>query len=283
MSPQPNWGVGGEHRPTEVTTAPHQGAWRAPPSPPPNVNRYQPLTRFAAILYSDHVPPNTQIAWRYSLGSAKESRLVASPRPLLADVVSAARRNDVVGTRAALEAYDSVWNGIEVYVSTRSRPHYQEIEGGYQRKIEELLRASDPDLGEIVPLAQAMLAKYDEAIQLSETGPDLSPLFDDVAAIRLARAGLRGASSALKAGDSAKAAASFKAFQQAWPDAQGIMRAQSAETCGEIEAAIGRAAGVFQQGNPTAAELTPAVDALIERYNAGLNLVVGEARKTLPT
>ena len=37
VSPQPNWGVGGEQRPTEVTTVSHEGAprpWRHELGPP---------------------------------------------------------------------------------------------------------------------------------------------------------------------------------------------------------------------------------------------------------
>ena len=151
------------------------------------------------------------------MGSALEVRLAKSPRPLLAEAVEAARRGDAAGTRSALTTYDVVWNDIEVYVTTRSRPIYQEVEGGYQRKIEELLRASSPVMVDIVPLAEAMLTKYDEAIALSESGAALSPLFDEVAAIRLARAGLRGAVAALKQGGPAVARAAFTAFQAAWP------------------------------------------------------------------
>lgn len=216
-----------------------------------------------------------------TLGSPLEVRLVKSPRPLLAGVVEAARRGDAAGTRSALVAYDAVWNGIEVYVTTRSRPIYQEVEGGYQRKIEEMLRSPSPAMAEIVPLAEAMLAKYDEAIALSESGAALSPLFDEVAAIRLARAGLRGAVAALKQGDPAAARAAFTAFQAAWPGVQGLIEARSPEAAAETAAAIGRAGAAFATGSATAADLGPVVDGVVERYNAGLTLVVTEARATL--
>ncbi len=215
------------------------------------------------------------------MGSMKEVGLVKSPRPMLVNTLDAAKRGDAAGTRAGVEAYDSVWNGIEVYVSTRSRPLYLEIEAGYQRKIEELLRAPSPNLVEVVPLVEAMLAKYDEAIGNSETGPAISPLFDDVAAIRMARAGLRAAGPALKAGNLVKARSSFSAFQKAWPDVKGIMQQRSLDTCKEIEDAIVRVDGAFQHRNPNVAELTLLVDGLMERYNAGLSLVVTEARNTI--
>lgn len=216
------------------------------------------------------------------MGSPKEIALVKSPRPKLAETLEAAKRGDVAATRAAIVAYDAIWNGIEVYVATRSRPHYQEVEGVYQRKIEEMLRETNPNLAEIVPLAETMLAKYDEAIKNSETGADLSTLFDDVAAIRLARAGLRAAGPALKAGDVARARSSFEAFQKAWPDVKGIVQQRSGDTAQGIDAAIAQAATAFQRGDATAAALSPLIDAVTERYNAGLTLVVTEARATLP-
>ena len=216
------------------------------------------------------------------MGSTKEIALVKSPRPKLAETLEAAKRGDLAATRAAIVAYDAIWNGVEVYVATRSRPHYQEVEGVYQRKIEEMLREASPNLAEIVPLAAAMLAKYDEAIKNSETGADLSTLFDDVAAIRLARAGLRAAGPALKAGDVAKAKSSFESFQKEWPGVKGIVHQRSSDTTQEIEAAIALAASAFQRSGSTAAELAPLVDTVTERYNAGLTLVVTEARATLP-
>lgn len=213
------------------------------------------------------------------MGSMKEIGLVRSPRPLLANTLDAAKRGNAVGTRAAFRAYDSAWHGIEVYVSTRSRPLYLEIEDG-RKKIDQLLRPSRPNLVEIVPLVKAMLAKFDEAITNSETDPAISPLFDDVAAIRMARAELRAAGPALKAGNLGQARSSFDAFQKAWPSVKGMIHQRSPDTCKEIEDAIVRVDTAFQHRKSTAAELIPLVDRLMEGYNVGLSVVVAEASET---
>lgn len=212
----------------------------------------------------------------------KEIDLVKNPRPMLVNTIDALKGGDVPAARAAFEAYDAAWNGIEVYVSFRSRALYSELEAGYQKKIEELLDAPRPNLAEIVPLLESMLAKYDEAIKLAETGPAISPLFDDVAAIRIARAGLRATGPALKAGDLAKAKSFFSAFQQQWGGVEDLIKLRSPDTYREIEDAMARVDRAFQQDKPTADELMPLVAALTERYNSGLNLVVTAARNASP-
>jgi len=206
-----------------------------------------------------------------------ELDLVKSPRPKLVNTIDALKRGDAAGARRSLTEYDLLWNGIEVYVSTRSRPLYLELEAEHQRKIEEMLAAANPDLAAIVPVAESMLAKYDEAIRNSETGPAISPLFDEVAAIRIARAGLRATVASLKGGDNAQANASFHDFQHEWPRVKGLIQRRSSGICQEIDDAIAKADDALHQGKP-APEVAPLVDAVMDRYNAGLGLVVTEAR-----
>ena len=167
-----------------------------------------------------------------------ELDLVKSPSPKLVETLAAVKRGDVAGARAALTSYDLIWNGIEVYVSFRSRDLYLEVEAGYQKKIEELLAAPTPDLKEIASQLEAMIASYDKAIKNSETGPALSPLFDDVAKIRIARTGLRVANPALQAGDGAKAHGGFGDFKKEWPSVEGLYKSRDAVIHGEVGTAI---------------------------------------------
>lgn len=206
-----------------------------------------------------------------------ELDLVKSPRPHLVKTIDALKKGDTRAARTALAEYDLLWNGIEVYVSTRSRPLYLEIEAERQKKIEEILDGPSPNVAAALPLAESMLVKYDEAIANSEKGPALNPGFDDVATIRIARAGLRSTIFALKAGDANKASAAFHEFQHEWPKAKGLIEKRSADASKEIEGAIGKADDALHHGK-AAAEVSPLVDAVMERYNAGLGLVVTEAR-----
>jgi len=206
-----------------------------------------------------------------------ELDLVKSPRPHLVKSIDALKKGDKAGARAALAEYDLLWNGIEVYVSTRSRPLYLEIEAERQKKIEEILDGPNPNLGDALPLAESMLVKYDEAIANSEKGPTLNTGFDDVATIRIARAPLRQTVFALKAGDANKASAAFHEFQHEWPKAKTLIQMRSGDAVREIDGAVSKADDAMHHGKPVA-DVTPLIDTVVEKYNAGLNLVVAEAR-----
>src|SRR5437016_8281993 len=95
-----------------------------------------------------------------------EVKSIKAVRPTLADTVAALQQRDVARAKAAFEAYDSAWNGIEVYINTRSKEMYEFLEINYQRKIAKALDAAPPDMAALLADAQIMLAKYDEAIGL---------------------------------------------------------------------------------------------------------------------
>jgi hypothetical protein len=61
---------------------------------------------------------------------------VKAPRAALVDTIAALQKGDIAGAKAAFENYDSLWNGIEIYINTRSRDTYQELEHGYQERID---------------------------------------------------------------------------------------------------------------------------------------------------
>src|SRR6266853_3390838 len=85
-------------------------------------------------------------------------------RPTLVDTIAALQQRDVARAKAAFEAYDSAWNGIEVYIATRSRDMYQALELNLQTKVTKALEGPNPDMAAVLTDVQAMLAKYDEAI-----------------------------------------------------------------------------------------------------------------------
>src|SRR5713101_4276379 len=67
-------------------------------------------------------------------------------RPTLVDTIAALQQRDVARARAAFEAYDSAWNGIEMYVNTRSKEAYDAIEHGFQARITKALEGPNPDV-----------------------------------------------------------------------------------------------------------------------------------------
>src|SRR4051812_30798437 len=60
----------------------------------------------------------------------------AAVRPTLVNTIAALQQHDAARAKAAFESYDSAWNGIEVYISTRSKDLYDALEHNYQARIE---------------------------------------------------------------------------------------------------------------------------------------------------
>ncbi len=208
----------------------------------------------------------------------REVTLVAGPRARLVETASDLQKGDVAGARAAFEAYDGEWNGIEVYVNYRSRALYGEIETHYQTDIAKALTDPKPDPAAIIPQIQSMVAQYDQAIKLSDTGPAISPLFDDVATVRIVRAPLRTVSPALTAGDLGKAKTAFAAFKSRWNESQALFNARSADAAQETDAALAQADKAMSSAALNPAVAAPLVDALMDRYNYGVNLLNAAAR-----
>jgi high-affinity iron transporter len=213
----------------------------------------------------------------------KEATLVAGPRQRLEETFNAVQKNDFPAARLAFEAFDVDWNGIEVYVNVRSRALYGEIETHYQADISNTLEAARPDAAELTTLLLGMIGQYDEAIKLSDTGPPLSPLFDDVATVRIVRSPLRNVSPALKAGDTAKATSGFSAFKTRWAEARPLVAARSTNAHNETEAALALADKAMSSTSPNPTEAAPLVDGLLERYNFGVNLLNAAARNADPS
>src|SRR5215470_10083221 len=109
-------------------------------------------------------------------------------RPTLVNTIAALQAADLARAKAAFEAYDSAWNGIEVYINVRSRALYQVLELELQAKISKALDAPRPDLATLLSDVQMMLAKYDEAIDIVTKAPPLNPIYDELARLRIVRA-----------------------------------------------------------------------------------------------
>jgi hypothetical protein len=124
-----------------------------------------------------------------------------------------------------------------------------------------------------------MIGQYDEAIKLSTNGPPLHPLFDDVAAVRIARAPLRRVSPALKAADTARATANFGAFKNGWGNVQELYAARSQDVLQDTQAALDAADRALAAPS---SETVAAVDRLLDRYNVGVNMLNAAARNADP-
>jgi hypothetical protein len=203
---------------------------------------------------------------------------IKAVRPPLADTVAALEQRNVAAARAAFDAYDSAWNGIEVYINTRSKELYDVLEHTYQAKIAKALEAAEPDTTAIVGDAKTMLAKFDEAIGLVSKAQPLNPLYDDVARLRIVRAHLREVVPALKAGNVAKARKSYEAFDDNWDSIEDLVKARSEDNYVAVEKGMIEIEQALMPDKPDVAKVSALVNEVMAKYNASLAEVMKEAR-----
>jgi hypothetical protein len=227
------------------------------------------LLGIATVLASDG-PALAQE--RFELTSIK------AVRPTLVNTVNALERRDVKAARKAFDSYDSAWNGVEMYINVRNREMYDVIEHGFQARINKGLEAPGADTESLLAEAKAMLAKFDEAVNMIERSPPLNPRFDDVARLRMVRAHLREVLPALQLEDFENARKSFAAFEMNWPSIQDLIKARSTQSHAEIQKAIVEVSQALLSEKPDADTLVAQVNELMTRYNAPLADITKEAR-----
>jgi len=211
-------------------------------------------------------------------GERFEITSVKAVRPTLVDTVAALQKRDIAAAKAAFATYDSLWNGIEMYVNTRSKDMYDALEHVLQARIEKALSAANPDMSALLTDAQAMLAKYDEAIDMVAKAAPLNPLYDDIARLRIVRAHLREVVPALKAGNFDKARKSFAAFDATWDSIEDMVKARSADDYVEIEKGMIEIEKALMPDKPDVAAATALVNGVMAKYNATVTELTKEAR-----
>jgi tetratricopeptide (TPR) repeat protein len=228
--------------------------------------------KLATLIVASLLTTLTSGAVRFEVSSIK------SVRPTLVNTINALQKKDVAAAKAAFEAYDSGWNGIEVYINARNKNMYDELEHNYQSRIAEGLSGSNPNTEALLADAKAMLAKYDEAVSMVEKAPPLNPLFDDVARLRIVRAHLREVNPALKAGNIAKARKSFAAFNDHWDSIEDLIKARSREAYDAIEKGMIQAERALMPNKPNVDEATALVTGVMDKYNAVVAEITRDAR-----
>jgi len=199
-------------------------------------------------------------------------------RPTLTNTLDAVQKRDAARARESFEAYDSAWNGIEVYVNTRSRQMYDLLEHQYQARVTKALEAASPDFAAIAPDVQGMLAKFDEFVATVEKAAPLNALYDDVARLRIVRAHLREVPPALKAGNFAKARNSFKNFDDNWDSIEDLIKARSQDAYVAIEKGMIEIEETLMPEKPDVAKSTALVNEVMRQYNAVLAEIAKDAR-----
>jgi hypothetical protein len=203
---------------------------------------------------------------------------IKSVRPKIVALVDALQKRDVKASKEAYQAYDSAWNGTEVYLSVRSKPTYDLLEHEHQAKIEKALEAANPDFATTTTEAQALLVDYDKAIDMVAKAPPISPLYDEVTRLRVVRAHLREVPPALKAGDFAKARKSFEEFDTTWDSIEDLVKARSADAYVAIEKGMVQIEQALMPDKPDVAQATALVNGVMTQYNAIVAQITRDAR-----
>jgi hypothetical protein len=206
-----------------------------------------------------------------------EVTVVSAAVPKLDALTAALRSGNLAASHDALEAYDQVWNGVEVYINVRSKAAYDELEGHLQHAIEEGLDAAQPDFAALAVLSEQLEKEYDKAIAMVTAGPALNPLFDDVTRLRMIRSDLRIVNASIGANNVAKAKAHWATFKSGIGTATDLIKVRSAGTVAELAQAMAAADAAFA-GGATAEALTPLLAAVTSRYNFGVGLWNAAAR-----
>jgi len=203
---------------------------------------------------------------------------IKAVQPTLVDTIAALQAGDAARAKNTFEAYDSAWNGIEVYVNVRSKAMYQTLEHEYQARIAKALEAPNPNTASLLADAQAMLVKFDETVALISSMPPLNSLYDDVARLRIVRAHLREVPPALKAGNVAKARKSFQAFDDNWDSIEDLIKARNADSYVAIEKGMIEIEKTLTPDKPDVAKVTATVNEVMRLYNEALAEIVKDAR-----
>jgi septation ring formation regulator EzrA len=203
---------------------------------------------------------------------------IKAVRPTLVDTVDALQKNNLKAAKDAFAAFDSAWNGIEVYINTRSMEMYDTLERQMQAKLTAGLNEANPNVPDLLTQAKAMLTKFDEAIAMVEHGDPLNPLYDDVARLRIVRAHLREVNPAVKAGNLDKARRSFDKFYAEWDNIEDLVKVRSRDAYDTIEQQTDRAAEALKQPMPDVDRVTSLVSGIMDEYNKIVTKVTREAR-----
>jgi hypothetical protein len=198
-------------------------------------------------------------------------------RPILVKTVADLEKKDLAAAKVDMANYDSAWNGVEVYVSTRSEAMYNDIEHNWQTKVTEAVNKPNADAAAVLADAKSMLAAYDAMLAMVEKAPPLNRLYDDVARLRIERAHLREVNPALKAGNLAKARTSFSAFDDNWDNIEDLVKDRSRESYDAIEKGMVTIERQLMPAAPNTDEVSATVTAVMTEYNKIVTQVAREA------
>lgn len=205
--------------------------------------------------------------------NSKETKLLKAVVPDITATLDALKKSDVAGAKNVFKEYSYAWNGIEVYVNSRSRELYDTIEVQNEFKVNDLFDKPGSKAEEIITYVEGVQKGFNEAIKMAETGPAYNAVLDEIADLRIVRIDLSKSIAALGTGDIASARGAFEKFDNGWDSIEGSVKPRSKELYKETEKWIDRVAQLYKVDKPSAADLTEAENKLISTYNRSVTML----------
>ena len=230
------------------------------------------FTTLAIVGFAGQAPAADE---RFEVSSIK------AVRGTLVDTAAALQQGSIPKAKEAFEAYDSAWNGVEVYIGTRDKPMYDKIELDLQARVEKEMAQPMPDMA-----AEGRLAGDDRQVWTRPSRWSRRRLRSARCStmwprLRMVRSHLREVTPALKAGNIAKAKKSYEAFDGQWDSIEDLNKARSADAYVAIEKGMIQIEQELEPAKPDVAKATALIAEVNTQYNAALAMVAKEARATI--
>ena len=88
----------------------------------------------------------------------------------LRHTIAALKMADVATAKTEYKKFDDRWDDVESYVKDRSADMYRQVEDQMSQVSVALLKQQSPSASQVLPLAESLLAKYNDALKLVSEG-----------------------------------------------------------------------------------------------------------------
>jgi hypothetical protein len=199
-------------------------------------------------------------------------------RPTIQKLIADLQKKDYAAAKADIDAFDSAWVGIEVYVNTRNKDMYNDLEHNWQAKLDKELATPGADLAAALSDAQALLKAYDGMLDYVAKAAPLNAKFDDVARLRIERSHLRDVQNFLKEGKVADARKAWKAFDDNWDNIEDLVKDRSRDAYDNIEKNMVTLEKQLMPAMPDKDAVNGTIVAINMDYNKIVTQITTEAR-----
>ena len=193
--------------------------------------------------------PSVRAADRFEVASIK------AVRPTLVRTVDALQKNNPKAAKEAFGDFDSAWNGIEVYINTRSPEMYNALERDLQAKITAGLNESSPNVANMLALRQDDAREIRRSDRDGRKGPAARPAVRRRrAAADRPRAPARGEPGAQGRRSRRRRASHSGEFDEKWDSIEDLIKERDIKAYNMIEDGMTQIGLALKQASPDVAK-----------------------------